>query len=280
MTIWQADFYRRPLRDEAGESLWELLLCHPETSWTWSALCPQVQATGSWVAEQLQQAANSTPDGLPQQIQFFRPQSESAIAAAGKILNIQVQPQRHLAALKQQLQARAQQYSTLPGYTGEPYQPLALDRPPPVPLPEALWGDRWRFAALPAGQLKTAFAQRPIPILEMPKTHLPVKLGLASNLPVPGVVIDGGRSAMRLARWLQEHQPAFLTYIPGQPDGLILEAGLVDRWVLTTFEDTEVAAAGKVYEQRKQQSRGLHFLLVQPDDAGVTYSGFWLLKAE
>jgi hypothetical protein len=52
----------------------------------------------------------------------------------------------------------------------------------------------------------------------------------------------------------------------------------VDRWILVTFEDAEVAQAAQVYEQRKQQSQGLHFLLVQPDDSGITYTGFWLLQ--
>ena len=71
-----------------------------------------------------------------------------------------------------------------------------------------------------------------------------------------------------------------MSYIAGAPDGLVLEASLVDRWIVATFEDSEVTAAAKIYEQRKQQSNGLHFLLVQPDDSGMTYTGFWLLKAE
>ncbi|MDE5086380.1 MAG: Tab2/Atab2 family RNA-binding protein, partial [Trichodesmium sp. St16_bin2-tuft] len=50
-------------------------------------------------------------------------------------------------------------------------------------------------------------------------------------------------------------------------------------WVVATFSDQEVSGAGQVYEQRKQQSQGLHFLLVQPDDSGMTYSGFWLLES-
>jgi hypothetical protein len=59
-----------------------------------------------------------------------------------------------------------------------------------------------------------------------------------------------------------------------------LEAGLVDRWVVVTFEDSEVKAAGKIYQERKQLSQGLHFLLVQPDDSGMTYTGFWLLQLD
>jgi hypothetical protein len=108
----------------------------------------------------------------------------------------------------------------------------------------------------------------------------PINLGLASTIPIPGVVIYGGRQSMRLARWLQEANPVTLNYIAGAPDGLILEASLADRWILATFEDEEVAAAAKVYAQRKQVSKRLHFLLVQPDDSGMTYSGFWLLGGE
>jgi len=85
---------------------------------------------------------------------------------------------------------------------------------------------------------------------------------------------------MRLARWLQQARPVGLNYISGAPDGLILEAGLVDRWIVATFEDPEVTTAAQAFEQRKKHCRGLHFLLVQPDDSGMTYSGFWLLRAE
>ena len=120
--------------------------------------------------------------------------------------------------------------------------------------------------------------ERPIPILGVPEFLLPLNLGLSSSLPIPGVVIDGGRQSMRLARWLESADPYLLNYIPGEPDGLILETGLVDRWVVATFSDQEVSAAGQVYEERKEESQGLHFLLVQPDDSGMTYSGFWILR--
>jgi hypothetical protein len=156
---------------------------------------------------------------------------------------------------------------------------MVTPKAPPVPLPANLWGDRWRFAALPAGDLVDAFRNRMIPILHIPDSHLPLSLGLASTLLIPGMVIDGGKQSMQLARWLQTAKPVSLNFMVGAPDGLILEAGERDRWILTTFEDAEVRSAGQTYEQRKQASKGLHFLLVQPDDSGMTYTGFWLLKS-
>jgi hypothetical protein len=285
MIIWQADFYRRPLRDATGQVLWELLVCDSTRTFEYEALCPQSQANASWLVEQLRLAATQQ---LPDLIQVFRPQSLSLISTAGQQLGVAVEPTRRTFALKQWLQERAsfggatltQLYRSMDNYTSEPYNPLALDKPPPTPLPENLWGEQWRFATFPAGDVEEAFAERPIPILKMPEFLLPINLGLASTVPVPGVVIYGGRQSMRLARWLEDARPVALNYVAGIPGGLVLEAGLVDRWIVATFEDKEVAQAAQAYEQRKQLSQGLHFLLVQPDDSGMTYSGFWLLRED
>lgn len=277
MQIWQADFYRRPLRDAAGQTLWELLICDPTRTFTYTALCPQSQANAKWLIGQFQLAGSQK---LPDIIQVFRPQSLSLISAAAKQLGIFVEPTRHTSALKQWLQERLPFWRSQENYTGESYDPTGLDKPPPTPLPENLWGEQWRFATLSAGDLEEAFKERPIPILEMPDFLLPLNLGIASTVAIPGVIIDGGRRSLQLARWLQEAQPAYLNYIAGDLSGLILEAGLIDRWIVATFADPEVTAAAKAYEQRKQQSQGLHFLLVQPDDSGMTYSGFWLLRHE
>lgn len=263
MKIWQADFYRRPQQDPSEQILWDLFICDRDRSFQYEASCPQSEANSSWVASQLQIAVGGQ---LPDVIQVFRPQSLGLIEQAGRSLGINVEPTRRTFALKQWLQEK--QY------------PTVLDKPPPTPLPENLWGQEWRFATLSAGKVVEAFAELPIPILVMPEFLLPINLGLASTVPVPGVIIYGGRQSMRLARWLQQVRPVALNYVAGAPDGLVLEASLVDRWIVATFEDPEVAVAARLYEQRKQQSRGLHFLLVQPDDSGMTYSGFWLLRAE
>jgi hypothetical protein len=277
--VWQADFYRRPLQDAAGQALWELLVCNSTRTSTYEALCPQSQANAKWLVEQLQLAAGDEQN-LPSLIQVFRPQSLSLISAAGHQLGIPVEPTRRTFALKQWLQERSNLYRSMENYTGEPYNPLAVDKPPPTPLPENLWGEQWRFATLSAGDVQEAFIDRPIPILKMPEFLLPLNLGLASTVAVPGVVIYGGRQSLRLARWLQEARTVALNYITGAPSGLVLEAGLIERWIVATFEDQEVTAAAQAYEQRKQLSQGLHFLLVQPDDSGMTYSGFWLLRQD
>lgn len=273
MTTWQIDFYRRPLKDESDRTLWELVICDNSSNWIYLAFCPQSEANSDWLAQQLQQANTQLPDV----IQLFRPECQSLLEAAGKQLRIPVEATRRTIDLKKLLQKRAAEYPQMSQYTGETYQPISVYRPAPIPIPEAIWGERWRFATLPAENLN-AFTQKPIPVRSIPDILLPLNLGLASTQPIPGIVIDGGRQSMRLARWLQSVNPVAIDYIAGDPDGLLLEAGLVDRWVLATFIDNDVATAARTYQQRLSQSKGLHFLLVQPDDSGMTYSGFWLLQ--
>jgi hypothetical protein len=279
MSIWQVDFYRRPLVDQQGNALWELVACDPICHFTAQAFCAQSEATANWLTQKLQEFA-AQAGALPQQIQVFRPQAVSLIQTACLPLGITVTCTRRTPALKQLLHKRASEYPSLPGYTGQPYHPTDLEKPPPVPLPENLWGDRWQFATLAAGDLLPAFQKRSIPIRDMPEALFPLQLQIPSTALVPGVIIEAGRRSMPLARWLQQAQPVALNYIPGDPNGLLLEAGLVDRWVLTTFTDPDVIAAAKTFQARQQAAKGLHFLLVQPDDSGMTYSGFWLLQTE
>jgi hypothetical protein len=156
-----------------------------------------------------------------------------------------------------------------------------MTQPPPQPIPDRLLGKEWRFASLPAEELVEFFQDRPIPILSAPESLYPLNLGLASTLPIPGVIIYGARKSLSLAQWLEEVKPHSLNYIPtnrGESGGMVLSAGVDGRWIIATFSDAEMAKFADSYEQRKQASRGLHFLLVQPDDSGMTYTGFWLLQ--
>jgi hypothetical protein len=259
--IWQADFYRIPLQHEKKEILWELLICDQTRNFEFVATCTQSQANSQWVAQQLQLAGG---DKLPDIIQVFRPQSLGLITVAANSLGIRVEATRKTLVLKQWLAAK--QY------------PIDIDKPAPLPLPENLWGEEWAFGTIPSGDIVDEFAERPIPILQIPESIKPINLGLASTVAIPGVIIYGGRKSMGLAQWLQESTPVELNYLAGDPNGLVLESGLVDRWILATFTDAEVTTAGKLYQQRKRLSHGLHFLVVQPDKSGMTYSGFWLLQ--
>ncbi|MGF1460523.1 MAG: Tab2 family RNA-binding protein [Leptolyngbyaceae cyanobacterium] len=276
MIIWEADCYRRPLQDDAQNPLWELLICDRTFQFTYGAVAPQPEVNRPWLQQQLATAL-AKAGHPPDEIRVFRPQCVSLLTSAAQPLGLAVHPTRATPTLKQWLVQRSQWYPQQPNYSGAAYEPLALEQPAPVPIPEHLWGEQWRFGSLAAQDFQESLIYEPVPFRSVPAEWLPLGMGLPSTAAIPGVIIDAGRRAWPLCEWLQAQPPAALTYIPGTPDGVILETGLVDRWVLTTFTDAQVAAAGQQFAQRQQQAQGLHFLLVRPDDSGMTFTGLWLL---
>lgn len=275
MNIWQADFYYHPL-NTGQDRQWELVICEGIISDNnlikpiYTVQCSSANANASWLEQQILLAAKGK---LPDRIQVFRPQALGLISVAAQKLGIEVEATRNTEALKQVLSERFKHNPN--------YNPIALEKPPPQALPENLWGDEWQIANIAAGQIIDLFGDRPIPIRSLPEDFYPINLNLASDLFVPGVVVFGGRKSMQLARWIDRQIPAFINYIPtevGKSGGFILETGLVDRWVFNTFELEQAAEIARSYEQKKQACKGLHFLLIQPDDSGMTTTAFWLLR--
>lgn len=271
-TIWQADFYKSNRSFTSPESQWQLLICDRDGNIVIETHCPQKEATVAWLIAQLTPLIAETKPDL---IQCFRPQSLGLIQAAVQPWGIPVEATRRTPTLKRLLSQNTPP-SPLNGNGA-----LALEQAPPQALPEAIWGERWRFGSISAGDLTDFWSDRPIPYRDLPDFLLPINLGLASTVVIPGMVIYGGRQSMRLASWLADSKPFSLNFIanePGLSGGIILEAGLSDRWILATFQDPEVAQAAQTFQERKKGCKDLHFLLVQPDDSGVTESGFWLLQ--
>ncbi|HAC62636.1 MAG TPA: hypothetical protein DCF68_03630 [Cyanothece sp. UBA12306] len=271
MNIWQADFYKYPLENQQNNEQWQLIICDQKGQIIYQVFCQQKSANSSWLITKLEPIIQQEK---PHIIQVFRPQSLNLLTLVANQLGVKVQATRRTPQLKSILKQQVSE-----SY----YNFLKIDQPPPQAVPENLWGEKWQFVTFKGGDIIEFFKDRPIPIKDIPELLFPFKLGLASTTEIPGIIIYGSRTSMYLARWLGEIKPVSLNYIPtkiNESGGLILEAGLVDRWILATFEDSEMAQAAQRYETQKQSSNGLHFLVVQPDDSGVTYSGFWLLREE
>lgn len=152
---------------------------------------------------------------------------------------------------------------------------------PPQPLPESLWGNQWRFLAIAAQDLPDALTAQPMRFRHLPDDRWPLPLGLAADLPIPGVMIYAGRQSRALGQWLMEQKPQSLTYVaddPRQSGGLVLKTEAGQRWIVATFSDPEIATAAAVFSQRQHHAKGLHFLWIQPDDTGITSTGVWLLR--
>lgn len=269
--IWQVDFYKNPLQNQEHQPQWQLLICDVQGTVIYQAICEQKEANLSWLFVQLESAIKQE---RPDIIEVFRPQLVNLLILAADKFGIKIEATRRMPKLKEILKKQE---------TNKNFNPVQLEQPPPQTLPENLWGERWQFVTFPGGDLVEFFRDRPIPIVDIPNLLLPINLGLASTVKIPGIIIYGGRNSMYLARWLVDVKPVALNYVPIKVDnsgGLVLESGLVERWIIATFEDSDMAQAAQQYELRKNDSRGLHFLVVQPDDSAVTYSGFWLLRHE
>ena len=267
MTIWQADFYHDSL-PSTQEIRWELIICDSAGKLVLCSSCSQPQATSDWLITQLGQAIAAQ---IPEKIQVFRPQSLNLITIAANHLKLQVEATPRTTALKSLLSQRLADTGISPD----------VEKLPPQPLPENLWGESWRFGSLAAGELIALFGDRPIPIRNMPADLMPIKLRLSSETPIPGLVIYGGSRSMTLAKWLAAQNPIAINFIAqeaARSGGLVLESNLCDRWILATFEDKDAAIAAEHFQQKKTVTQDLHFLLVQPDDSDMTFTGFWLLQ--
>ncbi|NJK29758.1 MAG: DUF1092 family protein [Acaryochloris sp. SU_5_25] len=275
--VWQVDFDRRPLQDTEGYPLWELVVYDPQTQMACQRWCPEPDVSSLWLAAQLQELFMLMAP-KPTHLQVFRPRTLSILQEISERLGIILEAQRRTMGLKQVLQMRSQHYPQMSEYTGQAYDPLWVEQLPPQPLPEALWGEQWQFVTLAATELESGLLQRPIPLQDIPSQLLPSQLSLAVTTPVPGVLINGGRRSMQLAQWIQQRQPMTLTARRAELSGLILAAGLNERYVLVTYDDPDMVLVAQKFEQDQHNSQGLHFLLIQPDDSGVTYTGLWLLS--
>jgi RNA-binding protein Tab2/Atab2 len=274
-TVWEVDFYKRPVCDRDGTPLWELCVVIPDRNFQTNAWCVQTEANSAWIAARLTEIGPP-----PEALYVFRPESLSLIKTAGHAIGTTTIATRRTIALKRYLQSRTNDYIRIAGFNPDlarTYDPLAVGRPAPVPLDDGLHGDQWRFASLTPRDLD-ALLDRPLRFKSAPASLHPLSLGLASTTPIPGVVFDAGRRSLHLARWIDRQIPVAIDYIPGQPDGLVLEVGLADRWIMATFDDPEVTAAGQLYRERRDTAGGLHFLLIRPDDSDMTYTGLWLLQ--
>lgn len=275
MKIWQSDLLRFSASTKEKDR-WLLLICDRDGTMIHEAQCPQNEVNGQWLTTQLQQA---TQTEIPDKIQVFRPQIVGLFTIATERLNISLETTRRTPAIKEKLRQYTE--TNLSVISSRNY--LSLDRPPPQNLPENIWGENWSIVSISAGEIVNFVTDRPIPFRDLPESLLGTNAKLDPTTKVPGIVIYGGKKSSIIARWLAKEQPVALNYIPteiGKSGGLVLESGLVDRWIFATFESVAVAQAAKAYEQNKKFSQGLHFLLLQPDDSGMTYTGFWLLKDE
>jgi hypothetical protein len=281
---WELDYYSRPIVEADGRKRWELLICAtPQPGATpsaaepfrWCRPCAAGNVNSLWLRQSLEEAlaeAEARGLGKPRRIRCWRGSMRTMVQRAAEALGLELVPSRRCYALVEWLQQRQKEvYPLDPGYQRGPLAPPPLPiRPVPVPLPEVARGDRWAWASLPVAALADC-ADWSIGFAGL--LRLPPELDPA--LPVPGIRLFSRHRALAMAGWLAGLEPVRLEVVEDQ---LVLEAGLEDRWLLTTLPSQEAAAARATFAEARQRAAGLQFIAIQPEESDPRLEGFWLLR--
>jgi hypothetical protein len=280
-TIWELDFYSRPVLDEKQKKLWEVLICEsptdtrtqPDALFHYSQFCANTEVNSVWLRTAIDEAIAQAPKP-PDRIRFFRRQMTNMIVKACEDAGIPAYSSRRTLMLHQWIEQRMQEvYPALPNYQTGGNPSVSLPPSPPQPLPDALMGERWAFVTLEAA----AFADMPEWDISFCEAFPLEAFGISPDTPIPGLVIFSSTRALPLAGWLSGVDLAFLRFNPSPPQ-LILETGATDAWVLASLSKPSLQAEAKRFELAKQQAHQVHFLAVQSSPDTESFAGFWLMQ--
>lgn len=283
---WELDYYSRPILEPDGKKRWELLICSTPTpgveapDFRQVVTCPASSVNSIWLREALEAAlAQASEQGFaaPRRLRCWRASMRTMVQRAAEGLGLELVPSRRTYALVEWLQQREREvYPQEEGYMAGPLAPPPNPiRPVPVPLPEAARGERWAWATLPLGALASASEWESgfHGLVPLPATATGEPLD--PEAPVPGIRLFSETRSLAIAGWLAGLEPVRL-----EVDGrqLVLEAGLEDRWLLSSLPADEAEAAAKAFAEARERSGGLQFIAVQASEDDARFAGFWMLR--
>lgn len=280
-TIWELDFYSRPIVDEQGKKKWEVLICETplnvsdraESLFRYSQYCPSSTVNSLWLAGAIKDAIASAPTP-PQKIRFFRRQMANMITKACETLNIPAAASRRTLALSLWLDERMQSvYPAEEGYQAAANPSVQFVPETPIPLPDALIGEKWAFVSLPLA----AFDEMSEWDIGFGEAFGLPMTGLSPESQIPGLIIFSSR-ANALAGWMSGLELAFLRFESSRSPMLVLDTGSNDRWILANLRDGATQAEAKRFEVAKQQAKQVHFLAIQSNPESDSFAGFWLMR--
>jgi RNA-binding protein Tab2/Atab2 len=278
--IWEIDFYSRPILDEQGKKLWEILVCNGSRTFEFARFCAGSQANARWLQDTLSEAITAWQERFdleasakPEKIRFFRRPMTAIITRACEALSIPSIQSRRAFALVQWLQERTQAvYPKHPGYQPLMAPPPAFEPLAPQQLPDALKGEGWSFVSLSLESLQD-LGEWDVTFREGISLEL---LNLDPGTIVPGLVIFSQR-AVPLAGWMSGLELAAVD-VETEPPRLLLETGLSERWILAPLNNPKRQQEAADFKAAKLAAQNLHFLAVQSGPQVESFAGFWLLQ--
>eukprot|EP00667_Euglena_gracilis_P007438 EG_transcript_7511 len=278
---WEVDFASRPLVDNRGKRVWEILICNPQRTFEYAEYIPNNKVNSATLKAVADKLLRKQGAERPKVVRFFRGQMITIITKAFQELGLKVVPSRRCFTVMNWLDERLTTvYQADPRFDANASLSGALRGPieaPPKRLPDAMRGETWDFVAIPLSAVKKELAQ--------------VGNGTAfgagfdfdaagigdmdPNTMVPGVAVFSRRSKP-LAGWTAGYELTAVTS-DEKLKCLVLETGFNDKWYYGGWTDPKLASEGNAWEKAKQACRGLHFLAVQENDQSDVTDGFWVL---
>eukprot|EP00882_Tetradesmus_deserticola_P006731 GHRQ01007084.1.p1 GENE.GHRQ01007084.1~~GHRQ01007084.1.p1 ORF type:complete len:356 (+),score=158.32 GHRQ01007084.1:166-1233(+) len=277
--VLELDFCSRPLLDERGKKVWELLVCSSDRSFEYSQYFPNSKINSVELRKALESVFSREGAVLPGKVRFFRGQMTTIISRALSELGIKPLPSRRCFSIMSLLEDRMESvYKADPRYSDKATSMFNMDLGAPEPLPDALRGEKWAFVQLPLGNLREMLA--PVNQGDMFGSSFNLAAAGLGDLPsdvlVPGVAVFS-RRALPLAAWTNGLEISGVK-ADVERSCLILETGVNQRWRYGGWRPSpDSIAEAEGWEEAKQGLEGLHFLAVQPDPDSEELNGLWLL---
>ena len=282
-TIWELDFYSRPILDEREKKVWEVLVCEspkmtnqaPEALFLYAEYCDSGEVNSAWLRQALERAIAQAPQP-PDKIRFFRRQLTNMITKACNDLGVLPLPSRRTVMLNRWLEERSREvYPLHPNYReGVAVASVQFETPEAKRLPDALNYDRLAFVTLEA----SAFADMAEWSIDFREAFPLEALGLTPETRIPGVLLFSSR-ALPLAAWMSGLEMAFVRFEETPNPCLVLDTGANERWLLRgNLAERSQQQEAKNFEMTKRSAQNVHFIGVQSDPQSETFSGFWLLQ--
>lgn len=285
-SIWELDFYSRPIFDDNQKKLWEVIICEsptksdcaPDSLFKYAEFCSSKTVNSIWLREAIEKAISKAGTS-PKKIRFFRRQMNNMITKACDDVGIVAAPSRRTYALEQWLQNRyVDVYPQEPGYDSKAANSASVKYPPlnAISLPDAVRGDkkdRWAFVSLEA----SAFDEMAEWEIGFGESFPLSMVDIDPETKIPGFIVFSPRS-VPLAAWMSGLEMGYLKLESGDRSKLRLETGASDSWILANLTNEKTLAEAKGFAEAKKQANNVHFLAIQASPESESFAGFWLLK--
>lgn len=274
-TVWELDFYSRPVYGEDNKRIWELIvvdenlhLCHVES-------VPNNMINSTELRKRLERLLEQVTV-KPTVVKFYRMPMFNMISLALKDLGFEVKPSRRTYRLYHVLREREEHiYSKMPGYSPEKTLSsnylYSTER-----LPDALRGEKFAFCTASYSMLYELQNSGTIPYCDI--FHMDDSISLEDEL--PGMIVYSQR-AESLACWTAGAELSFIKFLE-QEQELVLECGISSHYRLAKIAKDEILIEeAKTFEQLKRDRKGFHFYAIESlkENSGKnSIQGLWLLN--